>query len=102
MTTSKNVYLTIKLKKQIFENSFKLILTKLVNLSILIDELILNLITIVDNVVFNVDVFDIMTKSIVNRISLINKIITSRDIIIYENKLTRNQLKQIIDQIFTL
>ena len=102
MTTSKNAYLTIKLKKQIFKNSFKLILTKLVNVSMLIDELTLNLTTIINNVVFDIDVFNTTTKLIANRISLISEIITLRNIIIYKNELTRNQLKQIIDQFFTL
>ena len=37
MTISKNAYLIVKLKKQIFKNSFKLTLTKLVNISMLVD-----------------------------------------------------------------
>ena len=102
MTTSKNAHLIVKSKKQIFKNSFKLVLTKFVNVSMLIDELILNLVTIVNNVVFDIENFDTTTKSIFSRISLISEIVTSRDIIIYENNHAQSQLKQIIDQFSTL
>ena len=93
-TTQKNVYLIIKLKKQIFKNSFKLTLTKLVNVLILVDELILNLLTISNNVVFNTSVT--ITKFV------IIEMIISREIIIYNNEKTRCQSEKIIDQFFTL
>ena len=92
--TQKNIYLIIKLKKQIFKNLFKLVLTKLVNVLMLIDELILNLSTANNNVIFNTSV--IITKFV------IIEIIISREIIIYNNEKTSYQLKKIIDQFFTL
>ena len=91
MTTSKNAYLIIKLKKQVSRNSFKLTLIDLINVSMLIDELILNLFTINNNVVFNTSVYIVIIE-----------IATSRDIIIYENENARDQLKKIIDQFSTL
>ena len=94
MTTSKNAHLIVKLKKQIFKNSFKLTLTKLVNVSILVDELILNLSTINNNVIFNTSVTIIKL--------VIIEIIISREIIIYNSETIRCQLKKIIDQFFTL
>ena len=44
LTNSKNIYLTIKSKKQIFRNFFNLVLTKLINVFIFVFELIFNLI----------------------------------------------------------
>ena len=89
ITTSKNAHLIVKLKKQIFKNSFKLILTKLVNVSILVNELILNLSTINNNVVFNTNVITIKF--------VIIEMIISREIIIYNNEKTRCQLNKTID-----
>ena len=93
MTTQKNAHLIVKLKKQIFKNSFKLILTKLINVLMLVDELILNLSTINNNVVFNTNV---TTKFVTIKMTI------SREIIIYDNQKTRCQLEKIIDQFLTL
>ena len=86
MTTLKNVHFIIKFKKQIFRNFFKLTLIDLTNISILVNDLILNLFIINHNVVFNTSVYIVIIE-----------IATSRDIIIYENENTRAQLKKIID-----
>ena len=119
ITTSKNAYLIVKLKKQIFKNLFKLILAKFVDVFMFVFELLFNIIfTIIifskninmfeinfttnNNVVFNINVFTTNIKSIINRISLINEITTTREIIIYNNKQTRTKLKIIIDKFFTL
>ena len=72
MTTSKNAHLIVKSKKQIFKNSFKLVLTKFVNVSMLIDELILNLVTIVNNVVFDIEDFDTtILRSLFEKVSFL-------------------------------
>ena len=77
--TQKNAHLIIKFKKQIFKNSFKLALTKLVNVLILIDELIFTLFIVNNNVVvFNINVFVVIEFVII-------EIITSREIIIYDD-----------------
>ena len=83
ITTSKNAYLTIKFKKQLFRNSFKLVLTRFINIFMFVFELILNLIIASYNVVvelsqinqiFNIaKFFTIITKSIINKISSISK-----------------------------
>ena len=91
MTTSKNAHLTIKLKKQLFRNSFKLTLIDLTNISILIDNLIFILFIVNNNVVFNINVFVVIEFVII-------EMITSREIIIYNDDRTRCQLKKIIDQ----
>ena len=96
----------MKLKKQIFKNSFKLVLTKLVDVFMLVFELKLNMThtTIIFNEVvkvfevnFIIDVFTTKTKSMINRISSINEIIITRKIIIYNNEKTRVNLKTIIN-----
>ena len=106
MTTSKNAHLTIKFKKQMFKNSFKLALTKFVDVFMFVFELILNMTftTIIFNKIvemfeinFTISVFTSKTKSMINRISSINEIITTREIIIYDNEKTRANLKTIID-----
>ena len=95
MTTSKNAYLTIKFKKQLFKNSFKLTLIDLTNVSILINDLIFILFIVNNNVVFNINVFVVIEFVII-------EIITSREIIIYDDDQIRCQLKKIIDQFFVL
>ena len=95
LTNSKNVYLIVKLKKQIFKNSFKLALTKFVNVLILINELLSKLFNVNNNIVFNINVFAIIEFVII-------EMITSREIIIYNNDQTRCQLEKIIDQFFIL
>ena len=119
MTTLKNAHLIVKFKKQIFKKKFKLILTKFVNVFIFVFELIFNVIftTIIfneiikmfeisfitnNNVVFEINVFTSKTKFMINRILSINEIITTREIIIYNNKQTRARLKTIIDRFFIL
>ena len=76
LINSKNVYLIVKLKKQVFKNLFKLALTKFVNVLILLNELIFNLFN-VNNVVFNINVFVVIEFVII-------KMITLRKIIIYD------------------
>ena len=95
MTTSKNAHLTIKLKKQLFRNFFKLTLIDLTSVSMLIDDLILILFIVNNNVVSNINVFVIIEFVII-------EMITSREIIIYNNDQTRCELKKIIDQFFIL
>ena len=90
----------IKLKKQKFKNSFKLALTKFVNVFIFVFELIFNItfttitfnkiieifkvnFTINNNVILTINVFTLKTKSMINRKTLINEIITTHEIIIY-------------------
>ena len=99
LANSKNAHLTIKSKKQIFRNSFKLLLIDFANFLLLIFELILKLVNINQKL--------IVELSQVNHIFTTTKfviieIVTSRDIIIYDNEYTRRQLKQIIDQFLTL
>ena len=111
LTNSKNVYLIVKFKKQIFKNSFKLTLTKLVDVFMLVFELLsrITFTTIIFNEIvemfkinFTISVFTSKTKSMINWISSINKIITTREIIIYNNEQTRTNLKTIINQFLTL
>ena len=82
ITTSKNVYLTIKFKKQIFKNSYKLTLIDLINVSILINELIFILFIVNNNIVFNINVFVVIEFVII-------EMITSCEIIIYNHNQTR-------------
>ena len=84
-----------------FKIFFKLLLIDLTNASILINELIINFFTIINNVVFNT-IFNLFTNNNnvifnTNAYIVIIKIATSRDIIIYENENARDQLKKIID-----
>ena len=91
----KNAYLIIKFKKQIFKNSFKLVLIKFVNVLILIDELMLNQIIINNYIVNNNIVLKVIILIIIELIII--KIVTSREITIYENDYICYQLKKIID-----
>ena len=111
LTNSKKTHLTIKLKKQLFKNSFKLTLTKFIDVFIFVFELILKLIIVnheiivklsQTNFIVNAKTFVITTKSIISKISSINEIITTREIIVYDDELTRTKLKKIIDQFFIL
>ena len=70
-------------------------LIDLTNVSILIDELIFTLSIVNNNVVFNINVFVVIEFVII-------KIITSREIIIYDDNQTECQLEKIIDQFFVL
>ena len=90
ITTSKNVHLTIKFKKQLFKKIFKLTLIDLTNVSILIDDLIFILFIVNNKIVFNINVFVVIEFVII-------EMITSREIIIYNDDQTRCQLKKIID-----
>ena len=111
LTNSKNTHLIVKLEKQIFKKIFKLVLTKLVDVFIFVFELVsrMTFTTIIFNEVvemfetnFTINVFTSKTKSMINRISSINEIITTREIIIYDNEQTRANLKKIINQFFIL
>ena len=89
-----------------FKNFFNFALIDLTNVLMLIDELIFNLFTINNNVVFNT-IFNLFTinNNVVfntNAYIVIIEIVTSCDIIIYEDKNARDQLKKIIDQFSTL
>ena len=98
---------------------FKLALTKFVDVFIFVFELIFNIIfitiifnkiikvfkinfTINNNVVLIINVFTSKTKSMINQKTSISEIITTREIIIYNNEKTRVNLKTIIDQFFLM
>ena len=59
--------------------------------------IIFNKVVKVFEINFIINVFTSKTKSMINRILLISEIITTREIIIYDNEQTRANLKTIID-----
>ena len=103
LTSSNDAHLAVKSKKQIFKNSFKLILVDLVTVVMYIDlirQSPFSVITakIVTANIFSVSHFTITVASEAKSFLSIMKTVFSRNIIIYENEVTRIKLETIIDR----
>ena len=98
-TSSKNVHLIVKSKKHVFKNFFKLIFVDLIIVAMLIEIVHHSSISVAVSEIVNVrqKIFVVFNDKM-----SVMKIVTFRDITIYDDELTRVKLKIVTKQFFEL